>query len=309
MPRWQVVFDSTSLGWLKSCPALYRYQMIEHWRLKSTNVHLMFGQLYAKGCELYGRYKAKGMDHNTATREMVRQILMLAGTRDEEGVWHHWDPPPDHRDANIKNRYTLIRSLVWNVEDRLGSPLQIATLSDGKAAVELSFEFPAFEIAGETISLAGHLDSIVENIHTKERWVSDDKTTKSALNAQYWQQWSPSNQMSLYSVAGRVVAAKPLNGVLVRAAQLMVEGTRFATQQVTRSPQVLEEWLEDTEWWVHKAREFAVNDRWPRNDSHCGNFGGCAFQKVCSRIPTHRPAWLRDDFNKVVWNPSESRGD
>lgn len=310
LPKFQIVWDSTSLGWLKECPRLYQYQMIEHWSPRTKGIHLMFGQLYAKGSETYAKCRAAGLDHNSATREMVRTVLLAAGKRNEYGEWVPWDPPADHRDASIKNRYTLIRSLVWNVEDRLNSPFQVMRLADGSAAVELSFEFPVFEVGGETISLAGHMDSIVENVtsSTRERFVSDDKTTKGALNAQYFQQYTPNNQMSLYSVAGRVILSRPVSGVLVRAAQILVEGTRFATQQVTRPPQVLDEWMLETEFWIKQAYGYAKANYWPHNDKACGNYGGCPFQKVCARIPSHRPAWLREDFVKSVWNPAESRG-
>jgi hypothetical protein len=296
---------------LKECPRYYYYQMIEHWTPRSKGIHLMFGQLYALGTETYAKLKASGADHNKACREMVRRVLMAAGSRDEEGVWHPWNPPADHKDANIKNRYTLVRSLVWNVEDWLRSPFQIMKLANGKPAVELSFEFPVFDIRGETISLAGHMDSIVEDVTSepRPRFVRDDKTTKSALNAQYFQQYTPNNQMSLYSVAGKVILNRPVSGVLVRGAQILVEGTRFVTQQVTRPPQVLDEWMDETEYWIGQARVFAEANKWPHNDKACGNYGGCPFQKVCARIPSHRPAWLREDFVKSVWNPAESRGE
>lgn len=310
-PKFQLTWDSTSLGWLKTCPAYYHYQMILQVQPRTKGVHLMFGQLYALGTETYAKLRAGGLDHHAATRGMVKAVLLAAGSRDEDGTWTPWNPPADHRDASIKNRYTLIRSLVWNVEDRLGSPFQVMRLADGRAAVELSFEFPVFEVEGETISLAGHMDSIVENVEssTRERFVSDDKTTKSALNAQYFQQYSPGNQMSLYSVAGRVILNRPVSGVLVRGAQILVEGTRFVTQQINRTPQVLDEWMEDTKYWITKAREFAVANRWPRNDLACGNYGGCPFQKVCARIPSHRAAWLREDFIHHQWNPALSRGE
>lgn len=306
-PQFQVVWDSTSFGWLKECPAYYNYQMILHWTPRTKGIHLMFGQLYATGVETYAKLRAGGASHDDATRGMVRTVLLAAGTRTEDGEWRPWNPPADAKDANVKNRHTLVRSLVWNVEDGLGSAFKTMTLANGKAAVELSFEFPAFEVGGEIVHFAGHLDSIVENRHTQERFVRDDKTTKSALSAQYFAQYSPNNQMSLYSIAGKIILNKPVNGVLVKAAQIQVEGTRFATQQVTRPPQVLDEWLDDAEYWINQAKGFALKGKWPHNDRACGNYGGCVFQQVCARSPTHRGAWLRDDFVKFVWNPAESR--
>ena len=307
LPDFQVVWDSTSLGWLKTCPTLYRYQMLEQWTRKSKGIHLMFGQLYASGMETYAKEVANGLSHDAATVAMVRHVLALAGER-VDGVWIPWDPG-DHPDAKIKNRYTLVRSLVWNVEDNLGSPYRAVIKSNGRPAVEESFNFYAFDVDEEAIHLAGHLDGIVEHTHTGERFVRDDKTTKAALNRAYFNRYTPDNQMSLYTAAGKVILNAPVAGVLVRAAQILVEGTRFAIHLVPRSPQVMDEWLDDTKFWIGQAQSFAKADYWPHNDKSCGSYGGCPFQEVCARSPAHREAWLREDFTRHEWNPLQARSE
>jgi len=306
IPQWQVAYDSTSLGWLKTCARLYKYQMIDQWSPKSRGIHLMFGGLYASGVEHYAHYRAAGDDHDTATLKMVRWVLENSGTRSDDGVWVPWSPG-DHKDANIKNRYTLIRSLVWNVEEHLTSPFQTVVLADGRPAVELTFNFDAFEIEGETVSLSGHLDRLAEA--NGELWVLDDKTTKGALNAQYFKGYTPHNQMSLYAIAGKVIADRPVRGVLIRAAQIGVGFTRFATGQAPRPSAVLTEWLHNTETWIRQAREYAIADYWPMNETSCDKFGGCAFRDVCAVSPSHRPQWLEEGFERREWNPLIARGD
>ncbi len=307
IPSWQIAWDSTSLGWAKECWTLYRYFMLEGWSPRSKGIHLAFGGWYASGVERYAHARATGLSHDEAEVKMVRWVLENSGTRSEDGSWTPWSPPADHKDANIKNRYTLIRSLVWNCEDRLGSPFKTVILANGKPAVELSFNFAFTEIEGESISLAGHMDELCEADGVY--YVKDDKTTKSPLSAHYFQQWSPNNQMSLYSIAGRIILDKPVRGVLVRAAQIGVEFTRFATAQVPRPQAVLAEWLEDAKFYIRQARENALTGHFPRNDKSCGNYGGCVFQKVCSVSPSHRQAWLEQDFEKRIWNPLDARGD
>jgi len=309
LPLFQTVYDSTSLGWLKTCPRYYEYQMLHQYSPIGKSVHLIFGQLYASGVEFYAKKRAEGLEHTRASIEMVRFVLSLAGERSGDGTWLPWDPPKDSKDANLKNRYTLIRSLVWNVEDRLGSPYSTLILSNGKPAVELSFNFHAFNIEGEEISLAGHLDEVVEERGTSRIMIKDDKTTKGPLNAQYFQQYSPNNQMSLYTIAGKVLLGRPVSGVLIRAAQIGVNFTRFATFPVARPSGVLEEWLEDAKFWIRQAHFFARAGYWPTNDTACNKYGGCPFVKVCSVSPSHRSAWLTQDFTKHEWNPLQSRGE
>jgi len=303
LPAFQIAWDSTSLGWLKTCPQLYAYQR-EGWTTKARSIHLVFGGLYASGVERYAHARASGASHDTACIAVVRWVLENAGHRDTEGQWHPWTPDPTSPDASTKNLYTLIRSLIWNFEDRLGTPFSTLILANGKPAVELTFNFDFAELHGETISLSGHLDEVVE--YEGGRYVKDDKTTKGALDANYRSHYSPDNQMSLYSIAGRVILDAPIKGVLVRATQVGVNFNRYATFIVPRPKAVLDEWMADTLVWIKHAREYAEANHWPKNDKSCHL---CAFKSVCSVSPAHRRSWLESDFIKQPpWNPLAARG-
>lgn len=327
IPNFQTTWDSTSLGWFKECPRKYQYQMLEQWTTRKRGLHLAFGGWYASGVERYAHYRARGDSHDTAVLAVVKWVLaetMVDAANPECGMCggdglsrFECDAPdtpcpcvrraPWHSGDEYKNRYTLVRSLVWNLDDQDASSWRTVILANGSPAVELTFKFPAFVLDGEQIFLSGHMDKLVEN--SGQVWVMDDKTTKSALTANYAQQWSPNNQMSLYSLAAKIFFHTPVVGVLVRAAQIGVGFTRFATFQAPRPSAVLEEWLDETRVYIESARSYAIANFWPRNDKSCGNFGGCPFQKVCSVSPSHRASWLRTDFVKREWNPLEARGD
>lgn len=303
LPQFQIAWDSTSLGWLKTCPRMYQYQMLEQWSPRSKGIHLAFGGWYAAALERYAHLRAEGTSHDAATVAVVRWLLAETWLPSDietgaPGPWESNDP--------YKNRYTLIRSFVWNVEERLTSPFTTVILANGKPAVELSFSFHAFDIGGEPISLCGHLDEVVEA--DGQRWVRDDKTTKSALTSLYFAGYTPNNQMSLYSIAGKIILGEPVRGVLVKAAQIGAGFTRFATQQVPRTEAVLTEWLASTRRTIALAREYAEEGFWPMNDTSCDKFGGCPFRRVCSVSPSHRQAWLEQDFIKHEWNPLKARG-
>lgn len=306
IPHFLTHWNSTALGLYKECEYKFFMMAIEGWVPRSKGIHLMFGGLYAAGLEHYAHYRAQGQSHDTASVNMVRWVLGASGTRTESGEFEPWSPG-DHPDANLKNRYTLTRSLIWNVEDRLSSPFQTYIMADGRPAVELTFNFAAFEIGGESVHLCGHLDEVVTE--RDDLWVRDDKTTKGPLGARYFQQFSPNNQMSLYSIAGKVILGDPVRGVLVKAAQIGVGFTRYQTQQVPRPKAVLDAWMKDTEYRINSARLNALSGVWPQNDKSCGNYGGCPFQQVCSVSPSHRRAWLEADFIRHPFNPLEQRGE
>jgi hypothetical protein len=276
---------------------------------------------------------ADGMDHDSAVLKVVKWVLaaswgtyplpdcpLCGGTgRVFACVGLDEAPPTEATQCQcvtqrgwesgneIKNRYTLVRTLIWNLDERKDSAWKTVILSSGKPAVELSFNFHVFDIDGESISLSGHMDELVEN--TRQVWVKDDKTTKSALTANYFNGYTPDNQMTLYTIAGKVIYGADVSGVLVRAAQIGVGFSRFATQQVSRPKAVLEEWIGDTKYWITQARNFALNNHWPMNDTACNKFMGCPFRKVCGVSPSHRKAWLEQDFVKREWNPLQARGD
>lgn len=303
IPNFQLAWDSTSLGWLKSCPRLYYYQMILQYEPRGKGIHLAFGGWYAAALERYAHSRASGESHDTATIRMVRYALEQSGERDEDGTWLPWSPTEP--DANLKNRYTLIRTLVWNAEERLTSPFSTYILANGRPATELSFNFPAFEIDGHEISLSGHMDEVVTE-DDNSLWVRDDKTSKNALDANYFARYTPDNQMSLYSYAGKIVLERPIRGVLVKAAQIGVNFSRFRTAQIPRPPAVLAEWFTDTFYWISQAKSFAERNYWPMNDRSCFL---CSFKKICAVSPSHREAHLKEDFVKRVWNPLSARGD
>lgn len=298
-PNLQVAWDSTSLGLFKDCARKYYFSILLQWSPKAKSHHLTFGGLYASGVERYAHLRSRGLPHDAAVLGVVRWVLEASGSRSESGEWLPWESG----DAT-KNRYTLVRTLVWSFEEHEHSPFRTVQLANGKPAVELSFNFPAFELDGEMISLAGHLDQVVEL--DGKLWVLDDKTSGSALSASYFARYTPDNQMSLYSIAGKVILDRPIAGVLVRAAQIGVNFARFATAQVTRPPAVLDEWMADVKAWVRLAKTYALANHWPGNDKHCVM---CDFRRVCAVSPSHRAAWLKEDFTKRPWNPLQVRGD
>lgn len=307
-PNFPIFWDSTMLGTLKECGRKFYYEHILGFHSRGVNLHLYFGLLFHSGMERYDHSLAAGTPHREAVREMVRWVLCNSGTRADDGTWTAWAPlDRDGKPEAYKNRYTLIRSLVWSVEEHAHSPLRTVIKANGKPAVEESFRFPAFTVGDEQITLCGHLDRIVEMDGAK--WVYDHKTTKGALNAQYFRGFTPHNQFTLYTIAGKIILDESTRGVLVSGVQIGVGFTRFATAQVPRPAAVLTEWLTDAQYWIGQAREFALRDHWPANDKSCGNYGGCPFQRVCALSPSHRKAWLDEDYERWSWNPLIVRGD
>jgi len=309
LPSLQLVVDSTSLGEFKTCPRKYYYRMIEGWVPKSTSVHLTFGILLHQGRETYEHAKASGLNHEDSLRAAVR--ASLASTWDKETGRPWWSNNPD------KNRYTLIRTLVHYL-DTFGRDdrLQTVILSNGKPAIELSFKFVPVDlnsgeefksVTGEQIYFSGHLDRIVSL--EENQYISDVKTTSSALNSYYFSRYSPDNQFSMYTLAGMAAFQTQISGIICDAIKVKAEFNKFERQLIPRTPDQIHEWLGDTKYYLSLMGRMAEAGRWPQNDKACHFYGGCPYRPVCSRTPGARQTWLEADYTKSIWDPSIARGE
>ena len=307
----QLIWDSTSLGWLKTCPRLYQYQMIEQRVSRGENVHLRFGIHYHAGLEYYDHLKVQGHTHESALEMVVDKILLDTWDRpDGEPDGHPWEG------ESPKTRETLLRSIIWYL-DQFGDndPAQTITLANGRPAVELTFRLPLDwgpqslhdwgtvpEGTEMFYSLSGHLDRLVTFLG--DTYVMDRKTTEKTLSPNYFSGYEPDNQMSLYTLAAKSIFDVPVKGVIIDAAQTAVGFTRFERGMTFRNDAQLDEWLLDLANWLDAAEGYAVANYWPMNDKSC-KF--CAFRRVCSRDPAVRPSLLESDFEQRFWNPADKR--
>lgn len=300
LPTLQLAIDSTSLGEYKICPRKYYYRLICGWVPRTQSVHLQFGLYLHQARETYERSKSAGADHQTALRAAIRRALSDTWDRTTERPW--WSGHP------TKNRLSLIRTIVWYLDQfGLNDTLQTITLSNGQPAVELTFNFDSGLTActGESFTLCGHIDRLVQ--FNAESYVSDIKTASMALGQSYFAQYSPDNQVSLYSVAGQIAFHTPISGVIIDGIQIGATFSRFERQIIPRTPHQLEEWLSDTAQWLKQMQYSAVTSYWPMNDKACHHYGGCPYRGVCSRPPYARQKWLETDYTKQIWDPSIAR--
>ena len=302
IPQLQVAWDSTSMGTFKECPQKYFYSIVEGWQPKATSVHLVFGQHYHKALERYDHSKARGATHDQACLDAMQQAM--------EDSWDYTLGKPWFSDHPQKNRYTLVRTVVWYLEQFKDDPFTTVILANGKPAVELSFrmELPFVAPTGVHFMLSGHLDRLAK-MQDGEPFILDRKTTSSTISQDFFRKFTPDNQFSTYILAGNIVSEQPVKRLIVDAAQIAVTFSRFERGMVDRHPSVVNEWARDLGLWLGQASAFAMAGVWPKNDKSCNNYGGCPFRGVCSKPPETREQWLNADYTKRIWDPLQVRGD
>lgn len=282
----QTVWDSTSLSWFKRCPELYRLKMLEGYQPRRVSAHLLFGQHYATAIERFHK-KRIFLSHETALREVVFALLS------ETFEW-----VSDHP---TKNRETLLRSVIWYIDEYRDDELKPIILKDGAPAVELTFKL---ELTKELV-YGGHFDRIASM--GEDIIVTDQKTTGSTISPLYFQGFSPDTQFTGYIFAAKALFGYPIKMAIIDAAQIAVGFTRFGRGIVTRTEPQLDEWLDDTLFFINLARQLTAEKRFPRNTAACSLYGGCEFRMICSASPAGRKSFLAADFVQNGWDPSKER--
>lgn len=298
----QLAWDSTSLGQFKECPRKYYMNIVCGHVPRSTSVHLLFGQYFHAGLEKYDHARAAGAEHRDAQLEAVRHTMDISWDREKNRPWYS--------DDTNKNRFTLVRSVSWYLDQFADDPIQTIILANGKPAVELSFRMNTdyvSRLTGEPFLLCGHLDRLGK--FNDEIYVIDRKTSKSTINAEFFEKFSPDNQFTLYVLAARNSFALPVRGLICDAAQVAVTFTRFRRGFITRTDAQLDEWYEELGWWLGLVEHCVEHNIWPQNDKSCGSYGGCPYRSICAKSPSVRDQWLKAEFHQRTWDPLQVRGD
>jgi hypothetical protein len=286
--------------------------MIEGYAERDTSVHLRFGIEYHKALEEYDDFKLAGRSHEDSVRGVVGSLLIRI--RD-------WDPDITTKAGNYKNPRSLVQLVVDYLDKYQDDPAKTVIRENGEPATELSFRFELdwgpqgnsvqeFEHGAQPYVLCGHLDRVVD--YSGNLLVMDRKTTTTTPGSYYMNQYSPNNQMTLYTLAGQIVMHAAVKGVVIDAAQVLIEKPNNYVRGFTyRTEAQLTEWMGDLRFWFQQAETYATVGYWPMNDTACDKFGGCRFREVCSKDPSVRENFLKADFTKLPleerWNPLKPR--
>lgn len=296
----QWAWDSTSLKAADTCLRKYYYEIIEGWQRPYGNVNFWFGGIYASSLETFHKQMAGGASREDAIRIVIREAMVATCTFDEEGNFLE----PTTFDNQFKTRETLIRTLIWYFDSFEKDHFATYITSDGKPAVEHSFQLPVDNL----VSFCGHIDRLVTDPEG-EIFAHDQKTTGTTIGPHYFKQFKPDIQFALYTFAGKAIYDLPVKGVIVDAAQIAVGFSRFARHPILYTNAELDEWYEETMSLIDMAQAATIDNYFPRRPASCLNYGGCTFREVCSRPKGVRDNFLRADFVKreSLWDPVKAR--
>ncbi len=128
----QWVYDSTTIKLLQGCLRKYNFKFLQGWQEQEVPTALAFGRDLHTCLETYHKCRAYGLDFEASVKRVAR-LAALLGERLQS------------LDTS-RTKETLVRSVVWYLDEYKDDPLKTALLPDGKPAVELSFMLPVFDI-------------------------------------------------------------------------------------------------------------------------------------------------------------------
>jgi len=297
LPRLQIAWDSTSFKLFQECPRKYQYTILDQWVAVRAKAQLDFGIAVHKAIEKYHRLRAKGVDYDDAMLQTVRFCL------NTKGQWATGD--------TLYNHFNLARGVIWYLDLFRNDPAETLILSNGEPAVELSFRFalPLESPDGTPYFWCGHIDRVVK--FQGDIIISDIKSTKSGLDQNFTKRFSPNNQLNGYILgSSTILPGGGTRTAMIDGIELKVNFNRFVRLFITRTPNQLHEWMDNTGEWLKMAEQYAEKGFWPMNLESCDKWGGCTFRDICSKDPSTRDQWLTgspQDFTKREWNPLISR--
>lgn len=290
-PMFPHTVDSTIMSTFRSCPQKALQTYVEHWKPKSTSVHLIAGGAFASGIEAARKaFYVQGMDAADAEGAGLAALIT-----------HYGDfVPPEGSAKTLERMCGALEFYFFNYP--LGADgANPITLSDGRRGIEFSFAEPLdirHPVTGDPILYTGRSDMLAERAGGV--YVYDEKTTTS-LGMQWANQWEMRSQFTGYEwAAGRQgikTAGSIIRGVSILKTKYDTlevatyrtahELARFESQLVRDVQRMVRAW--DEGYWDYSL------------DGGCTEYGGCSLVKVCKS--SDPASWLPVYFAQKVWDP------
>lgn len=361
LPTLQRTWSASSLRLLMECPRKYWYRKIRGIRPVQPQDDLDFGSFLHIGMEAYDHEIVKGVAHDVAVLHALRIMLSAAGERvmmltcqeckhtwtdplDDLAVrcpkcgidlnettpveYLHWTPwNPENKKK--KNRRTLVRALIWTLDEFEKGHIRPHADADGHAATEVDFAVPLpFDSPdGEPYLLTGIIDSFCEIGGPDQVMPRERKTTNSTLGRAYFDRFEFDIQIDVYSLAMRIMSEDEITpGVVLEAIQTGVTFSRARRQVIQPSNDQLMEFTETIRYWLYQAENYAISGHdldlngelsmsaYPMNRSNCNNFrkedvedkmyssivhGGCPYRELCTKDRSVRERYEKGSYEEV----------
>jgi len=347
LPTQRRVWSASSIATAMACWRKYLLATVYGYESAGArSVDLDFGSFIHAGSDVYLKACASGADAETATELAYEHVLAASQGWGGEyrNVWRcdgkvkgdkgravkcpsakQWnDGDGECRycgqtvpvqvvyfpDDPIKNRRTLLRSLVAYCDALTASHIRPIVLPDGRIGSELAF---AHALAlnspdGTPYIITGSLDQVAVR-GDSELIVPEIKTTRKTPGAAYYSQFEPGVQLYLYTAVSRKEFAPRRPKIVKLVVQVGVGFAEIHFHDMRIPDSVLREFEREVialiEEGEQRARAFADlgEAAYPRRITSCHSTPGapgtpCQFRDICRLAPEDRDAFLKTNYRQ-----------
>ena len=156
------------------------------------------------------------------------------------------------------------------IEDRV-SPHEVAF------AVDVGLDVP----------YVGRIDALVQQIHTKELWGLEYKTT-SGLGDSFLQAFEINPQLCTYTMALRASTQKPVRGMFLCAMLVALRKVETIAYPIFVTDAMVQDAIDWIRWQHHRIRACEKAQNFPKDISGCNTYAGwgvatynCEFTTLC----------------------------
>lgn len=294
-PMFPHTVDSTIMSAFRSCPQKFYRQYMQHWKPRSTSVHLVAGGAFASGIEAArDSFYVQGLGSSESEANGLRALIKHYG---------NYQAPA----SSAKSLDRMIGALEFYLSRYpLGADgAEPLTLAGEKRAIEYSFSEPLgvlHPVTGMPILYTGRSDMLARR--AGGNYAYDEKTT-SSLGDSWSRQWEMRSQFTGYSWAAARQGIH-LAGTIVRGVSILK--TKYETMEVStyRSRIELARWEAQINRDLARMISLWESGHWDYNlDGACTEYGGCIFVKICKANDPDQ--WLPIEFTQKVWDPLERK--
>lgn len=295
--------DNTMLTLYKACPYKFWLQQMRGVASPQPNIHLHFGGVFAKACEIVRR--AYFLDNKPKEESITlgsEYILKNFGDWDEE-------------EAGVKT----MNNCIWALENYFREAYALdfdrfvpyRDSPSGKPMIEFSFAIPIdteHPETGEPIMYAGRCDMIgadstglSDPSEAREVWLVDEKTTQQ-MGDKWARQWRLRGQFIGYTWAARQYNL-PASGALVRGICLYKKKEpKFDQAFVSFNDSVIDRWHTQVEITIDQMIADWETGYWKQDfGDSCAEYGGCGFISMCE-LDDPEP-FIQTKYVERRWDP------
>lgn len=290
-PMFPHTVDSTMISSFRSCPQKMFQTYVNHWKPKSTSVHLVAGGAFAAGIEAARvAFYCEGASSEDA------EAAGLIGL-----VTHYGDFVPPDGSAKTLERMCGAFEFYLSHYPLGADGANPITLASGKRGIEFSFAEPIsinHPVSKDPILYTGRSDMLAERAGGV--YVYDEKTT-SSLGQQWANQWEMRSQFTGYEWAADRQGIKTA-GSIIRGVSILK--TKYDTLEVAtyRTGYERNRFEDQLNRDVERMLRCWTEGYWDYSlDGGCTEYGGCSLIKVCKS--SDPDSWLPTFFTQKVWDP------